>query len=89
MSVSKVALIVLVSLPAVAIGQPSTVVPAAPVAAQQKIVCRNEVPVGSIRFKRVCRTKEQWTTFHDRNREAAERGIESVRDRANAGINAQ
>ena len=61
---------------------------AAPAPVKEKKICRSEVPLGSIMAKRVCMTKSQWAETHAKNGAAAEKGLGSVRDRANAGLSA-
>ena len=87
MTTLKLTLLASLCLSSTALAQvaPVTAAPATP--AKEKKICRSEVPVGSIMAKRTCLTKAQWASLDGRRGDAAEKAIEYVRDRANAGIN--
>ena len=87
MSAFKVAMIASLFVSSAAFAQDAAQAPAVPAPVKEKMICRSEVPVGSIRPKRTCMTKSQWTALHKQNGDAAETAIDSVRSRANAGLN--
>ena len=87
MSAFKLAVLASLFVSSAAFAQDSAQPPAAPAPVKEKMICRSEVPVGSIRPKRTCLTKTQWTALHNQDGAAAETAIDSVRGRANAGLN--
>ena len=87
MSAFKVALVMSLFVSSAALAQDAAQAPSVPAPAKDKKICRSETPVGSIRPKRTCLTKSQWAATHTQNGDAAERAVESVRARANAGLN--
>ena len=88
MIVLKIAALASLVASSAAIAQDAASAPVtAPTPAAEKKICRSEVPLGSIRTKRTCLTKSQWAALHAQNGASAERAIESVRSRANSGLN--
>ena len=89
MPLSRIVLLASLCLPTAAFSQVAAPAPA-PVAkpVKEKKICRSEVPIGSIMATRVCMTKSEHDALGARNGAAAERALESVRDRASAGLSA-
>lgn len=85
MTVLKVAVLASLLVSTAAFAQESAA-PAAPTPVKEKKICRNEVPLGSIRTKRTCMTKSQWAGVHAQNGDAADRALAIVRDRSNSGL---